>query len=97
MRRLSCISAVLALAIAASGPGWALSDYRRAAWPNTDFDKASVPLDEIISGGPPRDGIPPIDDPRFVPVAEAADLADVEPVIGVTLGGVAKADRKSVV
>ena len=26
----------------------------------------------IVSGGPPPDGIPPIDDPRFVPVADAA-------------------------
>jgi len=30
---------------------------------------ASVPLDEIRSGGPPPDGIPPIDDPVFESVA----------------------------
>jgi hypothetical protein len=43
---------------------------------------ASVPLDEIRSGGPPPDGIPPIDDPTFESV-EAADgwLADREPVL----------------
>jgi len=28
-------------------------------WPNTDFSQTSVDLDDIISGGPPIDGIPP--------------------------------------
>ena len=32
----------------------------------TDFTKHSVPYSEIIRGGPPRDGIPPIDDPKFI-------------------------------
>ncbi len=51
-----------------------------------------VPLDEIISGGPPPDGIPPIDNPAFVDV-EAADewLVDREPVVAVELNGTAKA------
>ena len=48
----------------------------------TNFSKAGVPLVEIESGGPPRDGIPPIDQPKFVPPAEAADwLKDQEPVV----------------
>ncbi len=37
----------------------------------TDFSRRSVPLREIRSGEPPRDGIPPIDDPRIVSVSEA--------------------------
>jgi len=37
----------------------------------TDFAKAQVPLSEFESGGPPRDGIPPIDRPKFVSPAEA--------------------------
>ena len=32
----------------------------------TDFSIHSVPLAEFQSGGPPRDGIPPIDKPEFV-------------------------------
>ena len=32
-------------------------------WTRTDFTKFSVDLSEIMSGGPPRDGIPPIDNP----------------------------------
>ena len=59
-------------------------------WPRTDFDRHSVPLDEIISGGPPKDGIPSIDDPTFVPVAEA-DLPPREPVIGLVVDGDARA------
>jgi hypothetical protein len=59
---------------------------------STDFSRHTVPLDEIVSGGPPKDGIPAIDDPRFVPV-EGADrwLEEDEPVLVVELNGEAKA------
>ncbi len=59
-------------------------------WPNTDFARHDVDYGEIISGGPPKDGIPSIDDPRFVPVAEA-DLPANEPVIGLVIDGDARA------
>jgi hypothetical protein len=59
---------------------------------STDFSKASVYFDEILSGGPPKDGIPAIDSPSFVTVDEAAAwLQDVEPVILVELDGHARA------
>ena len=35
----------------------------------TDFSRHTVRYDEIQSGGPPRDGIPPIDFPEFASVA----------------------------
>ena len=57
----------------------------RPEWPQTDFTRHSVDLEEIFSGGPPKDGIPSIDDPQFVPVAEAK-LPPKEPVIGLTVG-----------
>ena len=58
----------------------------------TDFSKRSVPYSEIFSGGVPRDGIPPIDDPRFVTVEEADDwLEEKEPVIALEIDGAAKA------
>lgn len=54
---------------------------------STDFSQHSVPYHEIQSGGPPRDGIPPIDHPHFVTTAEASDwLDDREPVIAVAVG-----------
>jgi len=61
------------------------------AWPRTDFSRHAVDLTEIISGGPPKDGIPSIDDPAFVPVAEEDRLAPQEPVIGLVVKGEARA------
>ena len=56
-------------------------------WGATDFSKSAVSFDEIMSGGPPKDGIPSIDDPVFATAAEIDHLADTEPVISVLLGG----------
>jgi hypothetical protein len=55
--------------------------FRTNGW-ETNFCLHSVPFDEIFSGGPPRDGIPPIDSPRFESVASADSwIDDPEPVI----------------
>lgn len=43
----------------------------RQAWPKTDFSKRSVELTEIQFGGPPKDGIPAIDKPRFDSASQA--------------------------
>ena len=48
---------------------------------STDFSIHTVPYSEILSGGPPKDGIPAIDNPQFVSVDEADQwLEDLEPV-----------------
>ena len=60
-------------------------------WPKTDFTKHSVDFGEILSGGPPKDGIPAIDAPIFKPVGEITDLKDTEPVVGVKINGKTKA------
>lgn len=57
----------------------------------TDFTKHSVPLSEISSGGPSKDGIPAIDEPKFVPVAEADKLTDRDPVMALEINGDARA------
>lgn len=55
----------------------------------TNGIKHSVPLDEIIGGGPQKDGIPSVDDPKFISITESSkDLTDVEPGIAVELNGV---------
>ena len=41
-------------------------------WPETDFSRRSVSFEEIVSGGPPKDGIPAIDRPKFVSVDEGS-------------------------
>jgi hypothetical protein len=56
-----------------------------------DLSNSLVPRDQIHHGGPPRDGIPAIDDPRFLAAAEARFLRDDERVLGMVRGGVAKA------
>jgi hypothetical protein len=38
----------------------------------TDLSKRSIELSELKGGGPPKDGIPAILDPKFDAVAEAA-------------------------
>ncbi len=61
-------------------------------WPNTNFENTLVDLDEIQSGGPPKDGIPPVDDPTFDTVGEANKwLNPREPVVVVSIGGETKA------
>ena len=60
-------------------------------WPDTDFSKTSIDYADILSGGPPKDGIPSIDDPRFIGVSEVKHLADTEPVIGLVINGDARA------
>ncbi len=59
---------------------------------NTNWNKHTVEYDELLSGGPPRDGIPSIDDPQFIGPAEAGEwLADIEPVIALEINGEARA------
>ena len=61
-------------------------------WPNTNFDNTLVDLDEIQSGGPPKDGIPPVDEPEFDSVVEANEwLNPREPVVVVSINGTTKA------
>jgi hypothetical protein len=82
----------LTLVAIATGTG-AFADpvrWRMAGW-KTDFSKATVSLGEIISGGPPRDGIPPIDQPLFKPANEVKDLPGREPVIVYPLTAEARA------
>jgi hypothetical protein len=51
-----------------------------------------VAFDEFIGGGPPKDGIPAIDSPKFVSVEEADGfLAPREPVALLEMGGIARA------
>jgi hypothetical protein len=55
------------------------------------LDNAIVPKDQILSGGPPKDGIPAILKPKFVSPEQAAFLNESDQVIGVEVNGAAKA------
>ncbi len=56
-----------------------------------DLSGATVERSEILSGGPGRDGIPSIDDPKFVAAGEVDYLLDDDMVIGVVRGNDARA------
>lgn len=57
----------------------------------TDFENAAIDMDEVISGGVPRDGIPPIDNPQFVDVQTVVDLSAQSPLIALEIDGDARA------
>lgn len=56
-----------------------------------DLSRSIVPVKEIYSGGPPRDGIPALTDPEFVRAKEAGWLQDDSRILGVHHNGIAKA------
>ena len=56
-----------------------------------NLEKTIVPRNEILSGGPPKDGIPAILDPKFAAGAEVDFLRDSDAVIGVEIDGQARA------
>lgn len=75
-------------------PGMAVDGVPRdwlREWPDTDFSKHSVEFKDIISGGPPKDGIPAIDNPRFKSLIAITDIKDTAPVISLQIGNDARA------
>ena len=56
-----------------------------------DFSKHTIPLDEIQSGGPPKDGIPALDHPKFIAASEATFLGPTDRILGLNINGEAKA------
>ncbi len=76
----------------------ARADPNPAGWEKwkTDFTQYSINLSEIMSGGPPKDGIPSIDQPKFESVENFTDIDPLEPVIGLEINGDARAYPLSV-
>jgi len=57
-----------------------------------DVTRHTIPISEILGGGPPRDGIPALDDPEFTSKDQADRLLRKhDRVLGVLLNGEAKA------
>jgi len=84
--------AVASASVVASVSSLAAGPSEDAAEFGTDFTRHLVPYSEILSGGPPKDGIPAIDEPRFVSVVEAdVWLKPREPVVAVSFGPTARA------
>ena len=77
----SFLQVLAALPLLAAAPATAQANPFDATWPNTDFSRLAIDLGEVVSGGPPRDGIPAILDPSFIRASEETRLDDREPVM----------------
>ena len=85
MRRL--LAAAFTLLIGATSLS-ADPSFWRQEWPQTDFSKTSVKnWGDILSGGPPKDGIPALDKPSFKRVGNERRIGAREPVITVEIDG----------
>ena len=58
---------------------------------NPAFPDPLIELDHLVSGGPPPDGIPPIDNPKFQPARDVDWLEGAEPVLSLTVEGETRA------
>jgi hypothetical protein len=56
-----------------------------------DLKGSLIPIEQIHFGGPPKDGIPAIDQPNFLPGKLAAFLRDDDAVLGIARGGISRA------
>jgi len=82
MRILAFVLSLMATGALADPEFW------KFEWPNTDFETTSVDSwVEILSGGPPKDGIPAINDPSFIDVFDEGRITAREPVITLEVQG----------
>ncbi len=72
------------------GPSYLRDPGLKVGW-KTDFTKFAVPLSEFESGGPGKDGIPALSDPKLVDAGHADYLKAQEPVIELEVGDDARA------
>jgi hypothetical protein len=56
-----------------------------------NVENSIIPTGEILSGGPPKDGIPAIHQPRFISITDAGFLKPNDIVVSVTIGGETRA------
>ena len=54
------------------------------------LDEALIPSNQILSGGPPKDGIPALDVPKFVAAFETR-LPGTDRLLGLSRNGITKA------
>ena len=81
---------LLAIGFLIGGATSALAEpsFWQREWPETNFEKSAVSAwDEILSGGPPKDGIPALSDPVLVSTKDERFLKPREPVITLEIEG----------
>jgi len=83
---IGTLAGVMCLASSLDATGQALNRWA-SEWPRTDFGMHSVDLAEIVSGGPPKDGIPAILAPEFLAAGAVEGLHANEAVMTLELPG----------
>ncbi len=72
--------------LSVSLPLTSVQSRNRAPQPGFDLTNPIIPLNEVKSGGPPKDGIPAITNPKFLSAEEARFLKATDRVVGVVSG-----------
>lgn len=83
MKNLILLSSLLALFLSST-----VSAYSKNGF---DLNNSTIPVGKILSGGPPRDGIPSIDKPSFLSANKATYLKPNDRIIGIVVAGEARA------
>ena len=92
MQRISTIKTRIFLTIPLLSLLLIISQIANAALKNGfDLSNSVIPVQEILAGGPPRDGIPAIDQPHFIPANKNITLTATDRILGITINGVSKA------
>ena len=56
-----------------------------------DLSNAVIPSEQIMQGGPPKDGIPAISNPKLVSADQAIHVSAKDRIVGITIKGVSRA------
>jgi len=67
------------------------ADYSELVLMETNGVKHLIPLDKIKGGGPPKDGIPSVDNPKFAEILDSNFMSDSDIVIGLGINDETKA------
>jgi hypothetical protein len=84
IRTMAIIGGVAVAAITIFAAVSSFSSSKSFSTDESGSTKAIVPLDQIVGGGPQRDGIPSIDKPKFVSTGDAG-LQDSDLVLGLDI------------
>lgn len=80
---LAALSLVVLTTHASANP-----EFWKHEWPDTDFSNTTVTnWVEILSGGPPKDGILALSHPQFIPATQESRIGSQEPVIVLEIDG----------
>ncbi len=58
-----------------------IPDYLQKTFPSTDWTQVSPKISAVISGGPGKDGIPAIDEPKFIPLDQSPERDNVLAIV----------------